>query len=92
MHSTRSRAGACRFTSRPISPNIIYEHALFADLKAEIYAWVPSTTTDERKPNQRGDSSTGRASARAVQTQRLWDLGEDVRESDRMISETGSAW
>jgi fructose/tagatose bisphosphate aldolase len=74
--------GACEIHLATNFQNMVYEHAQFpADLKAEMYAWLRTNATEERKPKDTEEQFIYKARKKAIGPfkQRMWGLSEDVR-------------
>src|SRR3954471_9775546 len=82
------KAGACEIHLATNFQNMVYEHAQFpADLKAEMYTWVRTNATEERKPKDTDEQFIYKARKKAIGPfkQKMWSLSDDRR---RAIGQT----
>ena len=76
------RHGACEIHLATNFQNMVYEHAQFpADLKDEMYAWLRTNATEERKPKDTEEQFIYKARKKAIGPfkRRMWSLSDEAR-------------
>ena len=76
------RVGACEIHLATDFQNMVYDHPkLPAELKAEMYAWLRTNATEERKPKDTEEQFIYKARKKAIGPfkKQLWSLPADVR-------------
>ena len=78
------RVGACEIHLVTDFQNMVYEHTQFpGDLKEEMYAWVRSHATEERKPKDTEEQFIYKARKKAIGPfkQRMWGIADPARQA-----------
>jgi fructose/tagatose bisphosphate aldolase len=78
------RHGACEIHLATNFQNMVYEHPQFpAELKAEMYAWLRTNATEERKPKDTEEQFIYKARKKAIGPfkQRMWSLADEARKA-----------
>jgi fructose/tagatose bisphosphate aldolase len=74
--------GACEIHLATNFQNMVYEHAQFpADLKGEMYTWIRTNATEERKPKDTEEQFIYKARKKAIGPfkQKMWSLSDEAR-------------
>jgi len=78
------RVGACEIHLATDFQNMVYEHPSFpADLKAEMYEWVRTNATEERKPKDTEEQFIYKARKKAIGPfkKQMWSMSESARQA-----------
>src|SRR3954451_9500154 len=78
------RVGACEIHLATDFQNMVYEHPQFPrDLKEEMYAWVRTNATEERKPKDTEEQFIYKARKKAIGPfkQRMWSIADPARQA-----------
>jgi fructose/tagatose bisphosphate aldolase len=76
------RVGACEIHLATDFQNMVYEHPRFpADLKSEMYDWIRTNATEERKPKDTEEQFIYKARKKALGPfkRRMWSIAADDR-------------
>jgi fructose/tagatose bisphosphate aldolase len=78
------RVGACEIHLATDFQNMVYEHPQFPkDLKAEMYAWIRTNATEEKKPKDTEEQFIYKARKKAIGPfkQQMWSISADARQA-----------
>src|SRR6516165_4895867 len=78
------RVGACEIHLATDFQNMVYEHPQFPkDLKAEMYAWIRTNATEEKKPKDTEEQFIYKARKKALGPfkHQVWSIGAEAREA-----------
>jgi len=78
------RVGACEIHLATDFQNMVYEHPSFpADLKAQMYDWVRTNATEERKPKDTEEQFIYKARKKAIGPfkKQMWSMSETARQA-----------
>src|SRR3954471_18165410 len=78
------RVGACEIHLATDFQNMVYEHPSFpADLKAEMFEWVRTNATEERKPKDTEEQFIYKARKKAIGPfkKQMWSISETARQA-----------
>jgi fructose/tagatose bisphosphate aldolase len=78
------RVGACEIHLATDFQNMVYEHPEFPkDLKAEMYAWIRTNATEEKKPKDTEEQFIYKARKKALGPfkRQMWSIGADARQA-----------
>ena len=78
------RVGACEIHLATDFQNMVYEHPQFPkDLKAEMYAWIRTNATEEKKPKDTEEQFIYKARKKAIGPfkRQMWSITSDARQS-----------
>src|SRR5262252_287911 len=78
------RVGACEIHLATDFQNMVYEHPQFpADLKAEMYEWVRTNATEERKPKDTEEQFIYKARKKAIGPfkKQMWSIPDAARQA-----------
>ena len=78
------RVGACEIHLATDFQNMVYEHPSFpGDLKAEMYEWVRTNATEERKPKDTEEQFIYKARKKAIGPfkKQMWSMNESARQA-----------
>ncbi len=78
------RVGACEIHLATDFQNMVYEHPKFPkDLKAEMYAWIRTNATEEKKPKDTEEQFIYKARKKAIGPfkKQMWSISADARQA-----------
>jgi fructose/tagatose bisphosphate aldolase len=78
------RVGACEIHLATDFQNMVYEHPQFPkDLKAEMYAWIRTNATEEKKPKDTEEQFIYKARKKAIGPfkHQMWSISADARKA-----------
>src|SRR5258706_14363377 len=78
------RVGACEIHLATNFQNMVYEHPKFPkDLKAEMYAWIRTNATEEKKPKDTEEQFIYKARKKAIGPfkKQMWSISADARQA-----------
>jgi fructose-bisphosphate aldolase, class II len=78
------RVGACEIHLATDFQNMVYEHPQFPkDLKAEMYAWIRTNATEEKKPKDTEEQFIYKARKKALGPfkNRMWSISAEARKA-----------
>jgi len=78
------RVGACEIHLATDFQNMVYEHPQFPkDLKAEMYAWIRTHATEEKKPTDTEEQFIYKARKKALGPfkHQVWSIGAEARQA-----------
>jgi len=78
------RVGACEIHLATDFQNMVYEHPQFPkDLKAEMYAWIRTNATEEKKPKDTEEQFIYKARKKAIGPfkHQMWSMSADARKA-----------
>jgi hypothetical protein len=77
-------AGACEIHLATDFQNMVYEHPQFPkDLKAEMYAWIRTNATEEKKPKDTEEQFIYKARKKAIGPfkRQMWSISAEARKA-----------
>src|SRR5262245_30660127 len=78
------RVGACEIHLATDFQNMVYEHPQFPkDLKSEMYAWIRTNATEEKKPKDTEEQFIYKARKKAIGPfkRQMWSINADARKA-----------